>query len=172
MEKTTFISNNNLYRFLPFCLAVKNALSWFNQSILILLSIVMQNFALVCLDDIFIFSRFIKEFWDHVRRVLGFLSISCVSLQLNECFLFEDPIDCLGQDIQPGRLAISRNATNAVARLQYLTYKTELKSFFGIWPLLLLLWPNFTHLAPLQTEIWKTTNCSNLVNRKEQKSSN
>lgn len=81
-------------------------------------STVNWQFTVVYVDSVVILSTYVEEHLDHPRTVLGLLLRASVSFILKKCFIFEECIYYCCHLIQPGRLFISKNAADAIGRLQ------------------------------------------------------
>lgn len=112
-----------------------------------ILSKVKWQFAIVCLEDVFIFSRSAEKRLDQPRTVIGLLSKAGESLKRNKCYLLEDRIEYLRHIVQPYRLGISTKATNSFHRLQHTTVVTELKSFLALCNVLRRFVASFARIA-------------------------
>lgn len=115
---------------MPF--GLKNAPSTFQRVIYVTLSTSRWKNALIYLDDIVIFSKFVEEHMTHLRKVLTLLATSRVTLKNNKCRFFSNTIDYLGHVIRPDHLEISHHTTDANRGLKYTTTIKELKSFMGL----------------------------------------
>lgn len=69
-EKTAFMSDHGLFRFISMPFGLKNAPRTFQQAIEVLLMNVKWKFSFVYLDVILIFWRTADKHVDHVRQVL------------------------------------------------------------------------------------------------------
>lgn len=148
-EKTKFTSHHSLYKLLRMPFGLRNALSTFHLSMNIILSAVKCQFAIVCLDDVFTFSRSLEEHLDDLRTGLKLLRRARVSLKMNRSIIVESRTDTLGHVIKAGRLDILIGAADGIRRLQHPTNVTEHKSFLGLCNVLTGFVPSFLPIAAL-----------------------
>lgn len=87
----------------------------------------------MCLDSVFFFSGSVTKHPDHIQSVLGRLSRAGVPVKLNIGFFFVKRINYSGYDIQPGKLGISTNVTDAICGLQPRTEEAELTIFLDLF---------------------------------------
>lgn len=110
-SSTTFTTHEALFRFTWFPFGLMNAPAKFQKAIYIVLSSVKWNSTLFYLDDMIIFSRSIREHFDHVTLVLKFLQYTRVTLKLKKCFFFQPSVDFLGNVVLQGKLHVTKATT-------------------------------------------------------------
>lgn len=86
------------------------------------------QFALVQLDNIIVYSKFVTEHLIHVRIVLALLRNAVVLLKFPKCFSFDSAVSNLGYKIRPGKLAINNKNYKATCKSLSPTSQTELRS--------------------------------------------
>lgn len=128
-DRTAYTSYNGLYRFICMPFGLRNAPKTFRRTMVIILSTVKWQIALVYLDDIVVFSRTPEKHIYHVQHVLTLLNNARATLKLKKCKFFTDTIDYLGHVIRPRRLEIASHKTDTIRGFQPPTLITELRSF-------------------------------------------
>lgn len=88
---------------------------------------VMQQRALITLNNIVIFSESIKNNLHHSESVLQSMQKACMTLNLKKCFIFSYTTDFLGHIVTSGRLRIATKMMNAECNLHYPPTTSELR---------------------------------------------
>jgi len=155
-DLTSFTSHFGLFRYTRMPFGLKNAPATFQRVMDVILSSVRWQFALVYLDDIFVFSTTVEDHFDHVRTVLGLLKDAGVTLRLDKCHFFSEAVDYLGHVVRPGRLAVSSKTCDAVRCFKPLRSTTDVRSFLGLCNVFRRFVPNFARVsAPLNDKLRK-----------------
>lgn len=95
----------------------------------VILSTVWGLYALVYLDDNFIFSKKPEEHFKHTEMVSRLLKNGVVSLNLQKCALFTNGIFYVGRMILPGHCEVAKYTADASRKLKASTILTEAGSF-------------------------------------------
>ena len=131
-DKITFASHSGLYRFLCIPFGLKNAPAIFQRAVDIILYRVKWKTALVCLDDVVVYSQSVTEYMAHVPEVPRLLHSAGVSLKISKCAVFDTSVTYLGYVICPGRLEVERRDIIAIERARAPTNQTQMRSFVGM----------------------------------------
>lgn len=107
-DKTTFTCLAGLFRFLRMPFGLRNAPATFQRALDIFLSNVKWLTAIVYIDDLFIYSRTVKEFFVHVRLVLKPLQEAGATFKLKKCVFLDQQVEYLGHVVSPGRLPVAK----------------------------------------------------------------
>lgn len=86
---------------------------------------------IVCIDDVVIFSKSVREHISHVDELLTDLELAGISLKFRKCEFFHDRIKYLGHIIRPGVLEIDASLTKSLREAHPPKSVTELRSFLG-----------------------------------------
>lgn len=76
------------------------------------------QFALVCLDDIIIFSKTADEHIEHVSTVLSLVHRAGIRLNFKKGRFITGKIDCLGHVIRPSRFKLASYTTDTIRDLK------------------------------------------------------
>lgn len=98
---------------------LQNAPPTFQQILELILSCVRFKPFLVYLNDVLIFSCKLEDHIKHIDEVLTLLENAGVSLKISKCQLFRKRLGYLGHVLLLGRIAISNNATSAIANAKF-----------------------------------------------------
>lgn len=69
----------------------------------------------MCLNNVLIFSKSVKDHIKHVQEALHLLQDGGVSLKLRKCSFIQKSVDYLGHVLLPERLAVVKDSTSAIA---------------------------------------------------------
>ena len=99
MEKTAFYTNLGQWEYLVMPFGLCNAPNTFQRLMNTIFEREINSFILVYLDDILIYSRSIKEHWDHLRIALDRLRRAKLYGRLHKCEFLKDKVDYLGFEV-------------------------------------------------------------------------
>lgn len=105
------------------------------------------QFALYCLNHIFIFSKDPKDHVNDVHMVLRALFDVSVSLKLKNCSFLNDCLDYLSHVVRSAKLELASHKTEAICDLKNPKTVTELKSFLELCSVCLRFRPNLAQIA-------------------------
>lgn len=135
---------------------LKNSSRTFQRVIYVILSTARWQYALVYLDDSFVFSQSLEEHKTYLWRVLSLFATAGVTLKLNKFLFFADTIRYFGHEMWSGRLYMFHNRTNSIRVFKDPTTIRKLKSFLSNSNLFRRFVLNFALIAePLNYKIRK-----------------
>ncbi|KAF8648449.1 hypothetical protein AX16_006276 [Volvariella volvacea WC 439] len=130
--KAAFRTNMGLYEPLVMFFGLTNSPTTF-QSIIndIFCEKIEQGFVIVYIDDILIFSESLKEYQEHVIRVLCKLRDNNLFLKPSKCEFHKTTISYLGFVLGQGKISMEQEKVDAIRKWPTPTTKKQLQSFLG-----------------------------------------
>lgn len=98
-DKTILFSHHGLFGFIRMRLGLRNAQASFRRPVDTIMSRLRRQFALVYLDSIIVYSKFVTEHWVHTHIVLTLLRETGTALKLSMCSLSDGTVPYLGHAI-------------------------------------------------------------------------
>ncbi|WCJ29454.1 Transposon Tf2-6 polyprotein [Euphorbia peplus] len=92
----------------------------------------LDQFVVVYLDDIVVYSSTLEEHREHLRLVFTKLRENKLFLKLEKCAFGQTRIQFLGHVIEQGRVSMDQKKVKAIADWPTPTNTTELRSFLGL----------------------------------------
>lgn len=155
-DKTAITLHDDLYRFVRMPIGLMNAPGTIQRTMEGILASIKWQFALVYLDDIFIFSKVPEKHVNHFKHMLTLPQRAGVTSKLEKCSFFTDTINYLGHVIRPRRLMIDADTADAIKKLKEPRIITELCSFLGLCNVFQRFFPSFARkVAPLNHKLHK-----------------
>ena len=147
-HKTAFTSRYGTYEFTVMPFGLTNAPSTFQTAMHALFHDWLDEFVIVYLDDILVYSPTQEEHTRHVLRVLQRLSDNQWYCKLKKCEFAQTSIEYLGHIISKGTIAIDPEKMKAVQEWP-IPFKnlTEVQSFLGLVGYYRKFIPHFSHIA-------------------------
>ena len=130
IEKTAFISPFGKFSFNRMPFGLRNAPAVFQRSMEIILR-GCYDCSAPYIDDIIIFSVNGVEHIGHLKRVLGALGESGLTVKMNKCVFGKTQLEYLGHLIGNGVLAVPKHRATAMAEFILPKTRKELRSFLG-----------------------------------------
>ena len=126
------ICHKGVYEYLRMPFGIKNAPSYF-QSMMDseFRNELTENWLLIYIDDIIIFSETWEEHVDHISRVLKRVKDMGMTISLKKCHFGYQEIAALGKIVSGLRIAVDQNKVAAVMLKPIPQNKQELQSFLG-----------------------------------------
>lgn len=119
-DNTTFTKHFGKYRYTQMLFGLKNAPATCPRALEIILSEVRWHTCLIYLDDAIVFSNTVTDHIRHVDYILALLWNAKISLKLKTYFSFQPRLDYFGHIIEPRRLSVAKNTTEAFATFIFL----------------------------------------------------
>ena len=146
--KTAFTSHYGTFEFLVMPFGLTNAPSTFQTAMNTLFYDWLDDFVIVYLDDILIYSPDITTHKQHLHQVLQRLHDNKWYCKLKKCDFAQTSVEYLGHIISNGTIAIDKDKMQAVADWPT-PFKnlTEVQSFLGLIGYYRKFIPHFSHKA-------------------------
>ena len=146
--KTAFTSRYGTFEFLVMPFGLTNAPSTFQTAMNTLFYDWLDDFVIVYLDDILIYSPDITTHKQHLHQVLQRLHDNKWYCKLKKCDFAQTSVEYLGHIISNGTIAIDKDKMKAVAKWPT-PFKnlTEVQSFLGLIGYYRKFIPHFSHKA-------------------------
>ena len=119
------------YEFLVMPFGVTNALSQFIHLVQEILHEYLDDFVIVFIDDILIFSRTTEEHCKHLRLVFQQLTEQHVYAKASKCLIHVRELEFLGQWITTRGVAPVKGKLNAMREWETPTSGKDIRSFWG-----------------------------------------
>ena len=147
-HKTAFTSRYSTYEFLVMPFGLINAPATFQTAMHALLYKWLDDFVIVYLDDILIYSPTIKKHIEHVQLVLKALHKDKWICKLSKCDFATRRVEYLGHIIENGTIAIDNTKIDGVIKWPTpMKNLKEVQSFLGLLSYYCKFIPHFSHIA-------------------------
>lgn len=153
VPKTAFRTRYGHYEFLVMPFGLTNAPATFMAMTNDLFHDFLDNFVIVFLDDILIFSKTETEHEDHVRQVLQRLREAKLYAHPGKCAFFKTEIDFLGHVINQDGVHLEKSKVDAIREWPIPTTVKELRSFLGLANFYRRFIHHFSHITAPMTEL-------------------
>ncbi|KAI5652374.1 hypothetical protein M9H77_29561 [Catharanthus roseus] len=130
--KTTCITRYGSYEFLVMPFGLTNAPATFCTLMNKLFHPYLDQFVIVYLDDIVIYSQTLEEHKEHLRKVFQVLKDNELYVKKEKCSFAQEEVLFLGHKIKGGKLMMEDTKVQAIQRWEPPTKVHELRSFFGL----------------------------------------
>ena len=152
VPKTTFRTRWGSYEFLVMPFGVTNAPSQFMHLVQDILREYLDEFVIVFIDDILIFSRTTEEHAKHLRLVLQKLLDHKVYAKASKCIIHVSELEFLGQWVTTKGVAPVKGKLQAVREWPTPTNLKDIRSFLGFANYYRRFVPGYANIAsPLTT---------------------
>ena len=132
VHKTAFRTRYGHYEFLVMPFGLTNAPATFMTMMNDIFRQYLDQFVIVYLDDILIYSKTKEEHWQHVQKVLETLRKHQLYAKATKCEFFQEKVEYLGHYISKEGIAVDQQKITAVRNWPTPTNVTELRSFLGL----------------------------------------
>jgi len=132
VPKTAFITRYGLYEFVVMPFGLKNAPATFMRLMNDVLKDFLDEFVVVYLDDILIFSKNEEEHENHVRMVLQRLREHKLYAKLSKCAFFQTEMEFLGHTLSAAGIAMTDDKVKAILEWPQPRSVTHVRSFLGL----------------------------------------
>lgn len=132
IEKTAFNVENGHYEFLRMPFGLKNAPSTFQRTMDNILRGIQNEFCLVYLDDIIIFSTSLQEHITHIKKVFQRLRETNFKIQLDKSEFLKKEVAYLGHIVTPFGVKPNPDKIRAIKNYPIPKTTKEIKGFLGL----------------------------------------
>lgn len=130
--KTTCVTRYGAYEFLVMPFGLTNAPATFCTLMNEVLRDYLDNFVVVYLDDIVIYSKSMEDHVDHLTRVFQRLREHQLYAKLEKCSFAQERIKFLGHIIENGHVRMDDDKVRAIQEWEAPKNVHELRSFLGL----------------------------------------
>ncbi|GBG59590.1 hypothetical protein CBR_g49850 [Chara braunii] len=130
--KTAFRSRFSHYEFTVMPFGLTNAPATFQRAMNDIFRDILEQYVLVYLDDIVVYSRTLEDHLRHLRDVLDRLRRHGFYAKLSKCRFAQHKVDFLGQYVSNQGLHIDDAKITAIAEWPAPTSAKQLRSFLGL----------------------------------------
>ena len=130
--KTAFRTRYGHFEFLVLPFGLTNAPATFQTLMNTIFWGDVDEFVIVFLDDIFVFSKTPEDHLQHLRRVLTILREHKLYAHPGKCSFFQDQVDCLGHTVSAQGITMHQDKVQAVLTWPRPANVGELQSFLGL----------------------------------------
>ena len=132
VSKTAFRTRYGHYEFLVMPFGLTNAPSVFMDLMNRIFHDYLDQFVVVFIDDILVYSKTMEEHEVHLRAILGVLKEKQLYAKLKKCAFWLDCIDFLGHVISGEGVTVDPQKIEAVVKWERPRNVTEVRSFLGL----------------------------------------
>ncbi|GJY73397.1 transposon ty3-I gag-pol polyprotein [Tanacetum coccineum] len=130
--KTTCVTRYGSYEFLVMPFGLTNAPATFFTLMNKLFHLFLDNFVVVYLDGIVVYSHTLEEHVLHLKQVFQVLRDNELYVKLEKCSFAQDEVEFLGHKIKDGGLMMDGAKIKAIQDCEPPTKVTKLRSFLGL----------------------------------------
>ncbi|KAK8994845.1 hypothetical protein V6N11_045914 [Hibiscus sabdariffa] len=130
--KTACVTRYGSYEFLVMPFGLTNAPATFCTLMNKVLQPFLDQFVVVYLDDIVIYSNTLEEYIMHLRKVLQVLRLNELYIKEEKCVFAQQEVPFLGHIVGGGKIRMDHNKIRAIVEWEPPTKVTELRSFLGL----------------------------------------
>jgi hypothetical protein len=153
IEKTAFCTRYGHYEFIVMSFGLTNASAAFMEAMNRMLHELLDDFVVVFLDDILIYSKTEAEHEHHLRLVLGALRKNQFYGKLKKCAFWLSEVAFLGHVINQQGIAVDPKNVATVVEWKRPSSVSEIQSFLGLTGYYRCFIPNFSSIAKPLTRL-------------------
>jgi hypothetical protein len=146
IEKTTFCTRYGHFEFIVMSFGLTNAPAAFMEAMNRMLHEFLDDFVVMFLDDILIYSKMEEEHERHLRLVLGALRKNQFYGKLKKCAFWLSEVAFLGHVINQQGIAVDPKNVAAVVEWKRPSSVSEIRSFLGLAGYYRRFVPNFSSI--------------------------
>jgi len=113
----------------------------------------LDQFVIIYLDDILVYSKSKNEHLQHLQKVLKTLRENKLYAKWEKCELFQKQVEYLGYVISTDRIAVDDRKIKSIKEWKTPTNTTEIRSFLGLASYYRKFVPNFSAVAAPLTNL-------------------
>ena len=155
VEKTAFRTRYGHYEFMVLPFGLTNAPATFMHLMQQVFKPYLDDFVIVFLDDILIYSKTETEHVDHVKKVLKKLREHKLYAKASKCEFFKQSIDFLGYVITKDGITMDAGKVKAITDWPQLKNVRDVRSFLGLAGYYRRFVEGFSKIASPLTELLK-----------------
>jgi hypothetical protein len=153
IEKTAFCTRYGHYEFIVMSFGLTNAPAAFMEAMNRMLHEFLDDFVVMFLDDILIYSKTKAEHEQHLRLILGALRKNQFYGKLKKCAFWLSEVAFLGHVINQQGIAVDPNNVAAVVEWKRPSSVSEIRSFLGLAGYYRRFVPDFSSIAKPLTRL-------------------
>ncbi|KAL0373943.1 UNVERIFIED_CONTAM: Transposon Tf2-12 polyprotein [Sesamum radiatum] len=159
--KTTVVTRYGAFEFLVMPFGLTNAPATFCTLMNQVLYGFLDEFVVVYLDDIVIYSRTLAEHVEHLRQVLARLREYELYAKVSKCSFAQETISFLGHIVERGRIRMDSKKVQAIEEWQPPSDVHDLRSFLGLANYYQHFVKDYSKIARPMTDLLKKTEAWN-----------
>ena len=132
IPKTAFRTQRGQFEFVVMPFGVTNAPSTFQRMMNSLFKEELDDFVLVYLDDILVFSSTLEEHIAHIRKALERLRSAKLYARLHKCAFFQRRVEYLGFDVSAEGIQPSQDKVKAIVEWPKPQSVRDVRGFLGL----------------------------------------
>ncbi|KAJ9509253.1 hypothetical protein QJQ45_001711 [Haematococcus lacustris] len=153
VPKTAFRTPTGLYQFKVLCFGLTNAPATFQRVMNNAFADVINDCALVYIDDILIMSKSVPDHFNHLRRVLELLRKHQFQAKLSKCEFLKTALKCLGHIVSDQGIAVDPDKVKSITSWPVPRSLTAMQQFLGAANFVRKFVHNFSALAAPLTDL-------------------
>ncbi|KAG7668776.1 hypothetical protein KSW81_003798 [Nannochloris sp. 'desiccata'] len=155
VEKTAFTTPYGLFEFLVMPFGLNNAPATFSRLMMNIFQDYINDFVLVYMDDILIFSKDEAEHETHLKLVLDRLREKGLVAKKSKCSFFKTDIDYLGFVVSADGVKMAADKVQAVLEWPTPSNASEVRGFLGLSGFYRNFIRNYAHIVAPLNELTK-----------------
>ncbi|KAJ9525518.1 hypothetical protein QJQ45_003105 [Haematococcus lacustris] len=153
VPKTAFRTPTGLYQFKVLCFGLTNAPATFQRVMNNAFADVINDCALVYIDDILIMSKSVPDHFNHLRRVLELLRKHQFKAKLSKCEFLKTALKFLGHIVSDQGIAVDPDKVKSITSWPVPRSLTAMQQFLGAANFVRKFVHNFSALAAPLTDL-------------------
>jgi hypothetical protein len=155
IPKTAFSTRYGLYEYLVMSFGLTNAPAYFMYLMNSVFMLELDNFIVVFIDDILIYSKTTEDHANHIRIVLQRLRDHRLYIKFSKCEFWLDSVKFLGHTISSEGISVDPTKVQEVMDWKPPTSVHQIRSFLGLAGYYRRFIPDFSKIAKPMTELLK-----------------